>query len=819
MKITISLGSSRKSTDWKPITTEWGALVEKLASPKVTSETMEEYAAMDKEARQNAKDIGGFIGGYVKGTRKLEDVSSRSVITLDADYAPADFWDLVCGLYDGAACVYSTHSHTPESPRYRLLIPLSHPVGTTEYEAIARMVAKDTGIEYYDDTTYDQNRLMFWPSVCKDGKYEYYVQDGEALRPESILSRYHDWHDEAEWPRSERVKDKLRRSREKMGEPTEKPGIIGAFCRTYSISEAIEKFLPEYFEPAGQGRYTYKGGTTYAGAVVYEDKFIFSHHAHDPYHGREMNAYDMVRCHLFGYLDKDAPEGTALKDLPSTKEMKKLCMDDEAVMNDVHSQAVLVDDEGNIMFDMHSDYSDSNVAEHMARTLRGRLLYHESLGWLTWTGEYWKSGNFADALKVQLRFYDRLMAQAIRNLEEAKLLGDAELKAATYVHKKVTAMRNGSKINAVEHLLRGKLALDSTDALDPDKWCLNTPAGLIDLKTGTICEHKPEQMCSHITSVSPAPGKPEMWLDALNYWCRGDQALIDYLQLVVGMCCVGELRNEGMVMVYGPGGNGKSTMFNTISAILGGYATVVRSSVLVEKHNGADPFGLDVLRGARMAIMSELDEGVRLSVSTMKSITSRDVIQVNPKYAKLFSFTPSHTLILHTNYLPKLGQLDLGTLRRIAVVPFKAEPKAPGLLIPDLADQLINKEGPQILNWMIQGAMAYWRSGCVLVKPKAVVDETGAYTTREDWMRSFLEERCIVEEGARCAGGELYAEYRRWAAENGEYIRRNRDFAAELETRGFTKSTIKGCRVWRGLRLSAGVVGDLSDGEDEEDKI
>ena len=808
MKITISLGSSRKSTDWKPITTEWGALVEKLASPKTTSETMEEYNTMDKEARQNAKDIGGFIGGYVKGTRKLEDVSSRSVITLDADYAPADFWDLVCGLYDGAMCVYSTHSHTPESPRYRLLIPLSHPVGTTEYEAIARMVAKDTGIEYYDDTTYDQNRLMFWPSVCKDGKYEYYVQDGEALRPESILSRYHDWHDEAEWPRSERVKDRLRRSREKMGEPTEKPGIIGAFCRTYGIAEAIEKFLPEYFEPAGKDRYTYKGGTTYAGAVVYEDKFIFSHHAHDPYHGREMNAYDMVRCHLFGYLDKDADPSTALKDLPSSKEMKKLCLKDEPCMVEFHASGASEDEDGNILFDLNSDYSDTNVAEHMARKLKGRLLYHESLGWITWTGEYWKAGSLPDAMRVQFRFYDKLMAQALRNIEEAKLLGDEEMKAAQYVLKKVTAMRNGGKVSAVEKFLRSKLALDSPDALDPDKWCLNTPAGLVDLRNGTITEHKPEQMCSHITSVSPAAGKPGMWLDALNYWCRGDQALVDYIQQVAGMCCVGELRDEGMVMVYGPGGNGKSTMFNTLSALLGDYACVVRSNVLVERHNGSEPFGLDVLRGARMATMSELDEGVRLSVSTMKSITSRDTLQVNPKYAKTFSFIPSHTLILHTNYLPKLGQLDTGTLRRIAVVPFKAEPKSPGQIIPDLANQLIDKEGPQILNWMIQGALAYWRNGCVLVKPKAVIDETRAYTNREDWMQNFLDERCNVGSTLRVSGSELYAEYRRWAAENGEYVRRNRDFAAELETRKFMKQkTMKGA-TWIGLALQTAGVGD-----------
>ena len=211
-----------------------------------------------------------------------------------------------------------------------------------------------------------------------------------------------------------------------------------------------------------------------------------------------------------------------------------------------------------------------------------------------------------------------------------------------------------------------------------------------------------------------------------------------------------------------------------------------------------------------MAVMSELDEGVRLSVSTMKSITSRDALQVNPKYAKTFSFIPSHTLILHTNYLPKLGQMDTGTLRRIAVVPFKAEPKAPGQIIPDLANQLYEKEGPQILNWMIQGAVAYWKNGCILIKPQAVLAETRAYTNREDWMQNFLDERCIIGEGLSCPGGELYAEYRRWATENGEYIRRNRDFAAELEVRKFEKRRKTGGVCWLRIALqSAGV--DVED--------
>ena len=234
MFLTISTGKSRKATDWKPEVITWESLVEKLRSPITTSETMAEYQAMEKSAKAEAKDVGGFIGGKCEnGSRKAENISKRQIIALDADFASLDFWDDFTMEMECAACMYSTHSHTPEHQRYRLLIPLSREVTPTEYEAVARMIAKDLGLEQFDDTTYEANRLMYWPSVCADGlkTYQFESQEGEILNPDTILEKYENWHDQKQWPRSERVKEEIREKAKKAAK---------AVAPTASLTASVE---------------------------------------------------------------------------------------------------------------------------------------------------------------------------------------------------------------------------------------------------------------------------------------------------------------------------------------------------------------------------------------------------------------------------------------------------------------------------------------------------------------------------------------------------------------------------------------------------
>ena len=331
--LVISTGKSRKETHWKTRDLSWSELLAKLSQTTRTRETVAEYKAMRKAEQDEIKDVGGFVGGSLKGgRRKAENVVWRQLLVLDADYASKDFWADVVMVSDYACCIYSTHKHTQDKPRLRWVIPLSRPVTPDEYPAIGRRVAADHGIDQFDDSTYETARLMYWPSTSSDGEYVFEYQDGPWLDPDTVLARYPDWKDPSYWPDSSRVKAQRKKLADKQGDPTLKPGMVGAFCRTYSVEEAIEAFLPDVYEPAGDGRYSYIPGSTAGGLVVYDGGyFVYSHHGTDPVGGLLVNAFDLVRIHRFGVQDEDVEPGKPVNQLPSYKAMVEMAQQDERV--------------------------------------------------------------------------------------------------------------------------------------------------------------------------------------------------------------------------------------------------------------------------------------------------------------------------------------------------------------------------------------------------------------------------------------------------------------------------------------------------------
>lgn len=327
----IATGRNRMEKNWKNKTFTWSQLLAKLKSPTRTQETITEYMNLPKAEQDRIKDVGGFVGGTLKeGRRKAESVQERQLITLDADFAPADMADMLYLYIDGAYAVYSTHKHTPEKPRFRILIPLDRPVTPDEYEAIARKLAEIIGIDYFDDTTYQPSRLMYWPSVAHDGQYIFDYDDAAWICADDILAQYPDWTDTSYWPESSRTVEQRKRTAKKQGDPCEKKGLIGAFCRTYSIDAAIREFLPEVYIPCAiPGRYTYAEGSTAAGLVLYDDKFAYSNHATDPAGGKLCNAFDLVRIHKFGIQDEDVAPDTTVTKLPSYKAMIEFIQNDK----------------------------------------------------------------------------------------------------------------------------------------------------------------------------------------------------------------------------------------------------------------------------------------------------------------------------------------------------------------------------------------------------------------------------------------------------------------------------------------------------------
>ncbi len=334
LKLLIATGKSRKEIHWKNQEMSWSALLSKLSETTRTHETVQEFRDMSRDDQSKIKDIGGFVGGALKEGRRLAAyVEARSVITLDADFAPQGFWDDILLSFDKACAVYSTHKHTPEMPRLRVIIPMSRAVTPDEHEAVARYVANIFGMDYFDDTTYEANRLMYWPSTSKDGEYFFKYQDAPILDPDEILQKYINWQDCSYWPTSSRVESVRKKKVEKAGDPTLKTGLVGAFCRAYTIEEAMAKFIPGVYIPTNQkGRYTYSKGSSAAGLVIYEDgKFAFSNHATDPACGQLLNAFDLVRIHLYGEDDKGQDIDTPVNRLPSWKSMVERCKDDPGV--------------------------------------------------------------------------------------------------------------------------------------------------------------------------------------------------------------------------------------------------------------------------------------------------------------------------------------------------------------------------------------------------------------------------------------------------------------------------------------------------------
>lgn len=327
---TIATGASAGSKKWKNSKTSWKKFLGRIATPVVTGETYKDFMSASKADQGQIKDVGGFVGATLQGGKRSKNsVLSRQLVTLDVDFSHNDFWWDFTMLFSCAACIHSTHKHCKAKPRHRLIIPLDREVSQEEYQAIARKIAGDMNIELFDQSTFDVNRLMFWPSISCDSEYFFEYQDAEFLSADYILGLYDDWTDINEWPRPTDYTDKIMSAIRKQENPCEKKGIIGLFCRTYTIQDCMDTFLKDEYVEASEGRYTYSKGSTAAGVLIYEDKFCYSHHGTDPAGGRLCNAFDLVRIHKFGHLDSGTEKFES--DKKSFKAMEEFAAKDPGV--------------------------------------------------------------------------------------------------------------------------------------------------------------------------------------------------------------------------------------------------------------------------------------------------------------------------------------------------------------------------------------------------------------------------------------------------------------------------------------------------------
>ncbi len=484
----------------------------------------------------------------------------------------------------------------------------------------------------------------------------------------------------------------------------------------------------------------------------------------------------------------------------------------------VNQEGYVPPDEYNTDFESASlkpeDYSDIGQAKVLVREYGNELKYTSATDFLRFDGECWREdkqmaiGAVEEFLDLQLQDAMDEVARVEKALEDAgvpkesiqagpkELLKEVDGKliplvymlmgAQTYL-KFVQKRRDYKYIVSAANTAKPMIAISVSD-LDKNENLINTPYATYDLRNGIAGEqpHNPEDLITKITACSPGEEGKQIWLDALNLFFCKDQKLIDYVQETVGMAAIGKVYQEHMIIAYGGGANGKSTFWNTIFRVLGNYAGKLSAEALTMNCKRNVKPEMAELKGKRLIISSEMEEGMRLNTAVVKQLCSTDEIQAEKKYKDPFSFVPSHTLVLYTNHLPKVGANDDGIWRRLVVIPFNA--KITGKSdIKNYADYLFEHAGPAIMSWIIEGAKRAIDKNFHTTLPDVVEAAIQAYREDNDWLGQFLEECCEIDPSYKEKSGELYQAYRAHCMQNGEYIRSTTDFYSSMDKAGYNR--------------------------------
>jgi P4 family phage/plasmid primase-like protien len=440
--------------------------------------------------------------------------------------------------------------------------------------------------------------------------------------------------------------------------------------------------------------------------------------------------------------------------------------------------------------------SDDGFSDLFVKECGHRIRHSEALGWLVWSGRVWKQSNpeaqelfkeFAAWFETDVK---SLHTSTGATRTEAQWDDDKERERwAKGKQDYLRLLKAFAKSMRTHNKIAGCMKLASSavnvtvEELDNDPYLLNTPSGTVNLKTGELLPHDPAYYCTKATKYATTDNTDaSMWDSLLSLISCGDDELVEYLQYIAGMALVGKTYVEAAFIAYGGGANGKSTFFNALYEVLGSYSGKLPADALMSTGRSAR-FDLAGLLGKRLVIASETEEGQRLSNAMLKQIASTDTITAEEKYKSRFEFAPSFTVVLYTNFLPKVPSSDNGTWRRLKVIPFNATIANPE---HDYLERLLRQSGGAILRWAIEGACRFIANNLKLPQCGAVEKAIKEYQADNDWLSHFIEECCIVEPATVCKASDLYERYRNHATETGEYPRNSRDFKAALEERSFT---------------------------------
>lgn len=477
-----------------------------------------------------------------------------------------------------------------------------------------------------------------------------------------------------------------------------------------------------------------------------------------------------------------------------------------------------------------SDYSDVGQATVLAREYEGKLRYSPSTDFLVYNCRFWEESKpKAQAVAQELttrqleeaeteikKATDEMMKNGAWELlasmgpKKAAMAFSSEQARSFQKYENATTYRNyaikrrdSKYITAALKEADPMVEIDQRQ-LDADEFLLNTPSATYDLRIGlpSAHEHTPADFITKQTTVDPSDEGMDIWQDALETFFCGDNELIDYVQEIAGLSAIGKVCVEGLIIAYGEGRNGKSTFWNRLSRVLGTYSGNMSADTLTVGCKRNVKPELAEAKGKRIIIAAELEEGMRLNTSNVKQLCSTDEIYAEKKYKDPFSFVPSHTLVLYTNHLPKVGAIDAGTWRRLIVIPFNAKIEGSSD-IKNYADYLFNKAGGAILKWIMTGAKHVIEKDYHIVKPAVVEAAIQKYKDNNDWLSQFLDECCETDSSYSAKSGDVYNAYSSYCMQVGDYIRSTTDFYTALECAGFERKRSKSARLLFGLQLKS----------------
>lgn len=477
---------------------------------------------------------------------------------------------------------------------------------------------------------------------------------------------------------------------------------------------------------------------------------------------------------------------------------------------------------------MPEDFSDVGQAIVLSREYMDRLRFSPATDYIVFNGSFWEESQpnaQGIAQELTARQLEEAETEIQRCMKEMSENGAWAMLAAMGAKKAMAAFseaqrrsfekyeraetyrkyaikrRDTKYISAALKEARPMIQIEQR-VLDADEFLLNLPSGTCDLRTGAVREHNAQDYITKQTAVDPSGDGMDVWEDALQTFFQGDTDLIRYVQEIVGLAAIGKVYIEALVIAYGEGRNGKSTFWNTIARVLGTYSGNMSADTLTVGCKRNVKPELAEAKGKRMIIAAELEEGMRLNTSNVKQLCSTDEIYAEKKYKAPFSYVPTHTLVLYTNHLPRVGAIDQGTWRRLIVIPFNAkiEGKAD---IKNYSDFLFKTAGGAVLSWIIEGAKRVIASDYKIVQPKVVQDAIQKYKENNDWLAHFLDDCCEVGDDFEAKSGEFYNAYRSYCLQMGEYTRSTTDFYSALESTGVVRKRTRTGVIIYGLKLKS----------------